>query len=99
MKITKRTRRANWILENKENLIAARKSTSDHLECKGKCGNGATCRCQSIGGYGYWAQAFSEAGVECHRKSYWSGSNPTPSTSINRGMANYIQENAPSELK
>ena len=98
MKITKIDKRVNWILENKEALVKAMKSTTCPIGCKSKCGNGATCATSSSGGWGFWVQAFRKAKITCGAMNYWSGSNPTPSTSINRGIANYIWENAPKEL-
>ena len=94
----KTDKRAAWIIEHKDDLIAVKLATSDHKECKGNCRNGRTCKTQSTGGWGYWVRAFSAAGVDCDDMPFWSGSAPTPSTSINRGMADYISTNAPKNL-
>jgi hypothetical protein len=97
MKISKTQQRVSWI---NDNLPAIKKSrTNDHRNCKGKCHNGATCHNQSAGGYGWWANALSQAGINPERRNYWSGSNPTPSTSINKGIAEYISKNAPAEIR
>jgi hypothetical protein len=95
---SKRQRRADWITEHAEAINTSRKTTSDHSQCKGSCNNGATCKTQSDGGYGFWVQAFRLAGVECSPRNYWSGSAPTPSTSINKGIADYLHTNAPKDL-
>ena len=94
----KTDKRAAWIIEHNDDLIAARLATSDHTDCKGNCLNGRTCKTQSTGGWGYWVWAFVAGGVDCDALPFWSGSAPTPSTSINRGMADYISVNAPKNL-
>lgn len=96
---SKMARRAAWIIANYEAIKSARKAHSDHSACCGACRNGRTCKQQSGGGWGYWAQAFALANVRCERTNYWAGSNPTPSTSINLGVADYIASNAPANLR
>ena len=98
MKTTKINKRVNWILENKEALVEAKKSTTCPVGCKSKCSNGATCAISSSGGWGFWVHAFRKAEITCGDMNYWSGSNPTPSTSINKAMAEYILGNVPEEL-
>ena len=96
MKQTKKQARAAWITANAQAIAAARKN--DHSKCRGHCNNGAKCYSQSGGGWGYWVQAFNAARINCDARSYWSGSLPTPSTSIDAGIAKYIRDNAPVEL-
>ena len=96
MKISKTKKRVNWINENISKISQSR--TNDHSECKGKCLNGATCQNQSAGGYGWWANALEEAGINPERQNFWRGKNPTPSTSINKGIAEYIDKNAPRDI-
>ena len=98
MKTTKKHKRAEWILANKEGIKKAREKYQCPEKCRSSCGNGATCFTSSGGGWGYWVQAFTIAKVRCDAMNYWSGSAPTPSTSINRGIAEYITKNAPNEL-
>jgi len=99
MKKTMTQKRVEWIKSHYEELILAReKMEVEKLwrcpNCKAKCGNGATCSVQGCSGMGYWARAFADINMFCNRKPYWSGRNPTPSTSINRGMSEYIMANA-----
>lgn len=96
MRQAKIERRVEWILANKEEI--EKSYVFDHSNCRGNCQNGRTCSTQSSGGWGYWVQAFRRAGVKCFPSNYWSGSAPTPSTSINIGVARYVQANAPREL-
>lgn len=96
---TKRDQRIEWINANADKIIAARKANSDHSACKGDCHNGATCKAQSGGGWGYWARAFALTSIACNPRPYWSGSKPTPSTSINKGIADYIRANAPESIR
>ena len=98
MKTTKISLRASWILANRDAIDAARKATNSHADCRGYCRNGRTCKTQSGSGWGHWAAAFDRAGVRCDRMAYWSGYAPTPSTSINRGIAKFIRENAPESI-
>ena len=97
-KISKKDRRAAWIIDHTDDLKVAHGKYTCPTNCKSACSNGATCRTSSYGGWGFWAQAFRQANVRAEIMNYWSGSFPTPSTSINRGMAEYICANAPKEL-
>lgn len=92
-------RRVEFILAHRDKIIAAIRETEDHSQCMGNCTNGRTCRAQSSPGWGWWARAFEKAGIDCKKRSYWSGMAPTPSTSINRGAASFIEENAPDEIR
>lgn len=98
MKITKRQARVNWILEHTEEIKQSREKYKCPEKCKASCGNGATCFTSSGGGWGFWAQAFRIAKIRAEIMSYWSGSNPTPSTSISKGIAEYIYKNVPKEI-
>ena len=89
---TKREIRAEWISKNSTEMETASKKHTCPAGCRAQCGNGATCATQSDGGWGYWVQAFKMADVDCSPRNYWSGSAPTPSTSINKGIAEYISE-------
>ncbi len=93
MKMTKTEKRAKWMTDHKAEIEAAR--THDHSQCRGNCYNGRTCYNQSDPGYGWIANALRLAGIKPEARNYWSGSNPTPSTSINKGIAQYISDNAP----
>lgn len=98
MKTAKRDLRVKWILENVKEIKEARLAYDCPENCRAKCNNGATCRISSDGGWGYWAQAFKIARVYCEKRNYWSGTGPTPSTAISKGIAKYILEHAPAEL-
>ncbi len=95
---TKLVRRAEWIRARASEIDAAREEVKCPVSCRASCKNGATCQTQSGSGWGFWVRAFWLAAVKCEPTSYWSGSNPTPSTSINRGVAEYLRANAPKEL-
>ena len=97
--MTKKEKRAEWIKENAAAINAARKSVECPEKCRASCGKGRTCAKQSGPGWGWWVHAFKAAGVECQPQNYWSGSAPTPSTSINSAVAEYIQSNAPEALR
>lgn len=97
MKISKTEQRVNWINNHSAQIEKSR--TADHSQCRGKCHNGATCYNQSGGGYGWWANALSHAGINPESNNYWTGSAPTPSTSINLGIARFINKNAPAEIR
>ncbi len=98
MKKTMTQKRVEWIKENLEAINAiAEPSCPDN--CRSACGNGATCAVQSGGGWGYWVRAIHDASLKANPKNYWSGSAPTPSTSIRRGLANFIDQNAPTEIR
>jgi len=99
MKASKISRRVEWIKENEQKINEIRKANNDHSKCRGECGNGATCQVQSGGGWGFWVQAFRAAGVNCNPMKYWSGSAPTPSTSINGAIADFIYKNCPAEIR
>lgn len=97
MKTTKTQQRINWIIANAAAIEDSR--SSDHSKCKGACHNGRTCSNQSSGGFGWWANALDQAGIDPERHNYWSGSAPTPSTSINLGIAAFIMERSPSAIR
>ena len=94
----KRELRAEWIKKNIEDIETARRSTERHTYCRGSCGNGATCKTQGGSGWGFWVQAFRSINARCDPMPYWSGKNPTPSTSISQGVADYIVANAPENI-
>ena len=98
MKLSKRQARVNWILEHADAIKEARQKYQCPDGCRSQCRNGATCAISSYGGWGFWAQAFRLAEIKCEPMNYWSGSKPTPSTSISMGIAEYICSNAPGEL-
>ncbi len=89
-------KRADWMITFKTEIEDAR--TNDHSDCKGNCRNGATCYNQSAGGYGWIANALRVAGIDPNSQNYWSGSAPTPSTSINKGIASYLHNHMPASL-
>jgi len=95
---TKTDLRVQWLTEHKKEILSLPTQMCPS-GCRSKCGNGATCRLQSGGGWGYWVWALRKAGIPCSAKNYWSGSNPTPSTSIRRQIADYITLNAPIEIR
>ena len=82
-------KRAEWI---KMNISEIEKAATPNT--------GVKKHDQSSGGWGWWVRAFNMAGVGtlCHARMYFTGNCPTPSTSINRGIARYIVDNAPSGL-
>lgn len=88
--------RAEWLSSRREEI--ARLVDVGHGECRGSCKNGYYCKNQGSGGWGWWVRACKIAGVKADARQYWSGSNPTPSTSIRRVLADYISLNAPAEL-
>jgi len=94
---TKTDKRVNWLIDNYDAIYSLPRA--NHSRCRGNCNNGATCRDQSIGGWGYWVWALRRANIDHQSKNYWSGSNPTPSTSIRRVIAKYILDNCPAELR
>ena len=98
MKQTKTQKRVDWLKEHKTQLDTASKKYECPNNCRSKCRNGATCFLSSDGGWGYWVWACKASNISCEPMDYWSGSNPTPSTSINKGIAEYISQNAPQEL-
>lgn len=98
--MNKTQKRAKWIKTNAERIEAHR--TPDSGETKRNGGyqyNGARRADQSGGGYGWWARALRAAGIRSDAHNYWSGAAPTPSTSINKGIADYIRDNASDEIK
>ena len=99
MKVSKTKERVEWILKHQEKLIEAAHKYRCPLDCRSTCHNGRTCFTSSDGGWGWWARAFKMVGMDCRAMNYWSGSAPTPSTSINRGMAEYIASHSPDHLK
>ena len=94
---TKTERRAEWILTNATGIKLSRSVVTVRARAKGY--NARTCLGMSSGGWGWWAVALSRAGIEAGAMRYWSGSAPTPSTAINGGIANYITNNAPADLR
>ncbi len=96
MKKSKTEMRSDWASNNRIAIEKAR--TDNHTSCRGKCRNGATCNNQGSGGFGWWANALNLSNIDAEAQTYWSGSAPTPSTSINRGISQYIIDNAPKDL-
>lgn len=96
MKKTVTQKRVEWLKKQKTEL--EKLPSADHSSCRGNCKNGRTCDDQSSGGWGYWARALAQAGIDAQPKKYWSGSLPTPSTSIRRVIAQYILSNCPEDL-
>jgi hypothetical protein len=85
-----------WIIRHKEELENAR--TSDHSKCQGNCKNGATCHNQSDnGGWGWWSNVLDFSGIDPESMNFWYDDLPTPSTSINKGIAEYLSTHAPKE--
>ncbi len=100
--MSKTIKRAAWVIEHYADLRRALSNTAVcPAKCKSRCGNGRTCVRSSCGGWGYWVQALRMAapGKGWGVKSYWSGSCPTPSTCIDREVANYIEQHCPAELR
>jgi hypothetical protein len=93
MKTTKTALRITWLREHADEIAAALSTPRDHATCKGDCHNGATCHAQSGGGYGWWAKAFAAAGYDPYARPYWSGSAPTPSTSIDKRLVGVLSDN------
>lgn len=96
-KLTKTQTRVDWIQKHRQEILIAK--TDDHAKCRGKCKNGATCYNQGCMGMGWWANALDIAGIDPERMSYWTGPLPTPSTSINKGVSNFIMSNAPISIR
>jgi hypothetical protein len=82
--------RTKWALAHKLEIEGARSII-------GKAPRGGSNAANISGysgpGWGWWANALDAAGINPNRCSYWSGSNPTPSTAINGGIAKYIRNN------
>ena len=87
--------RLAWINEHRAEIIAAA------TPINGTSKNARYVTGMSGGGWGYWVHALDAAGLSkiAHPMTYWSGSNPTPSTAINQGVAEYIRNNAPEDIK
>jgi hypothetical protein len=92
MKKSKTELRAEWIASHAEEIKKAKCAE------EGSTKNAYYRRGMSGGGWGYWVWAFRRAGVDCSAQNYWSGSAPTPSTAINRGIAEFVSKFAPSEI-
>lgn len=90
--MTKTQKRTEWARKHKNAIIASRTKVIVPVRAKGH--NAATIQGMSSGGYGWWANALIAADINCDKLPYWSGSNPTPSTAINKGIADYIDNNA-----
>ncbi len=90
-KYSKIAKRAMWIMTRANEISISRTPE------EGSTHNAYFRRGMSGGGWGFWARAFDLAGVDCGAMNYWSGSAPTPSTAINRGIAEYIRTHAASE--
>lgn len=88
----KTQKRIEWALANGASIESAR------IEISHTSKNAARCEGYSGGGWGLWANALENAGINPDRGSYWSGFMPTPSTAINGGIAEYIRNNAPREI-
>ena len=88
MRTSKTEKRAEWARQHKAEIETARTPES------GSGHNAANRKGMSGGGWGYWVWALSRAGIDAGEMPYWSGSAPTPSTAINKGIADYITANA-----
>ena len=97
MKTNKTDKRAAWLTAHKAEIEAAR--TELHLKPRALGRNAKGIIGMSGGGWGYWVWALAKAGIESQSRNYWAGSGTTPSTAINRGIADYIRVNAPEELR
>lgn len=95
-KLSKTEKRVKWLLDNLKEIELSRTKCIIPLRHKGTNSKGIIG--MSGGGYGYWVWALNKAGIKCDAMCYWSGSLPTPSTSINGGIAKYIRLNAPADL-
>ena len=95
MRINRTDQRAAWATAHKAEIEAARVPVTG---CPRGGTNAANMGGMSRGGWGYWARALRQAGIECNVYNYWSGSATTPSTAINRGIADYITAQCPAEL-
>lgn len=95
-KQTKLQARVDWLKKHKAAIERARTSVTPS---KRGGSNARTWGGMSGGGWGFWAKALREAGVKSNVMNYWSGSNPTSSTAINLGIANYISKFAPPSIR
>jgi len=95
--MSKTEKRKIWLMEHKDNIERLIPPACPP-NCRAACRNGATCAIQSGGGWGYWVRAIKLAHINPSARNYWSGSNPTPSTSIRKDIADYICRNAPESL-
>jgi hypothetical protein len=93
MQQTKTELRAEWLVGHKAMINNAKTPE------EGSSKNAFFRRGMSCGGWGYWVWALNRAGIQCGAQSYWSGSAPTPSTAINKGIADYISENCPIDIR
>jgi hypothetical protein len=94
--LTKTDKRTDWLFSVRDQAIASRvpiEIPSRHLgyNARGIIG-------MSGGGWGWWVKPLNRASIKSDALNYWSGHNPTPSTAINAGLADFIRNNAPKEL-
>jgi hypothetical protein len=92
-KQSKRQKRADWL------KTVADDYKKSFVPEYGSRHNARNRRGMSYGGYGYWIQAIELAGLPTSKMRYWSGSLPTCSMAINKGYADFIDKNAPAELR
>jgi hypothetical protein len=93
--MTKTEKRVLWLKEHEKEIYESETEVSNSK----RGGHNAKYRDgMSTGGWGYWVWAFEKAGIKIDVMNYWAGPDPTPSTAINRGVADYILKNAPKEL-
>lgn len=95
IKTSKTQKRIEWITKNKKAILDLRRLYPESTNSK----NAARCHGMSLGGFGYWVQAFNAAGISVGAQNYWSGHLPTPSTAINLAVAQYIRANAPRDIQ
>ena len=94
--MTKTEKRTEWLKTKKEEIEAAIRRPREENKKGGT--NCFSLKGWSGGGYGYWLWAFSEAGIACPSRNYWSGSAPTPSTAIPFAVSEILWK-APENLK
>jgi len=97
-KLSMTSKRVEWALKNKSHILSVIIKECPK-ECKAKCSNGLTCKKSSSGGFGWWVHALLVADIDCEPMNFWSGTYPTPSTSINKGIADFICKFAPEEIR
>jgi len=97
-KKNKTQRRAEWLIKNRDAIEASRTTVTPNKGVTVGM-NARYYQGMSAGGMGWWVRAFDLAGIDCNPMNYWSGSAPTPSIAINLGIARFIWDNAPDDLK
>ena len=98
--MSKTQKTIEWLRANANAIEAARLAPSGERDRNGNYQDNGMFRADQSGpGWGRWAKMLKSAGIEPDAHRYWSGSLPTPSTSINAGIADWIRENCPAELR